>query len=181
MSDEQPNESNLAKEFRQLGDNLVKAMRAAWDSPERKRVESEISSGVSELSRTLRNEAERLTSSGVAQHVKAGAGEMGTRLREELVSALKVANAHLAEAAVRLENRAGETGEGQSSANPGAEEAQSSTLPQTGKAEGMPAQPAGDVTSPAGDTGHREIHPDDVNASPADTGHREVHPDDVES
>lgn len=174
MTDEPEKEGSLAQEFRQLGDNLVKAMQAIWESPERKRLEGELSSGVSELSSTLRREADRLTSGGMAKQVRSGAGEMSTRLREELVSALKAANAHLAEAAVRLENRTGEGRAGGGSEARGAE---------GGEPTGMPDHPAGDVTTPAGDTGHREIHPDDVDAPGqlADTGHREVHPDDVES
>jgi hypothetical protein len=176
MSDEQPeqqNEGSLAVEFRQLGNNLVKAMQAVWESQERKRLEGEITNGISELSSTLRKETDRLTNSGVAQQVKAGAGEMGSRLREELVNALKAANAHLEEAATRIEARASESGMYMSTGATG--------QAPSGDSEGMTAQPAGDVTTPDGDTGHREVHPDDIDAKPADTGHREVHPDDVES
>jgi len=167
MSEQPEKEGSLAEEFRQLGDNLVKAMQALWESPERKRLENELAKGASELSSTLKREAERLTSGGVAKQVRAGAGEMSLRLREELVSALKAANTSLAEAATRLEKRAGE---GQAAA------------PGSGETTGMSDHPAGDVTTPAGDTGHREIHPDD-NDTPglADTGRQEVHPDDVES
>ncbi len=98
------NEENLRQEFETLGRNLVGAMRAAWDSPESRRLREEMVNGLTELGVTLRREADNLSTSQAAQQVKNGVEQVGERLRTtdvptkvrgELVNALQMVNGEL--------------------------------------------------------------------------------------
>jgi hypothetical protein len=104
MTDNQPGEENLRKEFENLGKNLADAMRAAWDAPESKRLRDEVVNGLSGLGTTLRRESENLAGSPAAQQVKSEVGQIGERLRSteaqtkvrrELLSALQTVNNEL--------------------------------------------------------------------------------------
>jgi hypothetical protein len=179
MEQEKKTDSNLADEFRQLGKNLSEVLNAAWESPERKRLQEEISSGLSELNRILRDEARHISESPTGQRVKAEAGdfrqrmrsgEVESRAREELLTVLKNANELLRKAVERMsEGRRAE--DAPESSRSGSE------------AHENPAVRREDVEStPMKDTGHREVHPDDVESDVNQgTGHQEIHPDDVES
>ncbi len=101
MSENPEQEENLASEFRALGKNLVSALNAAWESPERKRIQSEVLSGLNELGATLQKEVENLSNSDASQQVKSSVEQIGerirsseaqTKVRQELLSALKTAN-----------------------------------------------------------------------------------------
>ena len=97
-------EGSIAEEMRLLGKNLIDLMRSAWDNPERKRVQSEIEKGITDLGATLKREAEAMASSPTAQRVKTEVEEVGERIRsgeaqarvsQELFDALKTANDEL--------------------------------------------------------------------------------------
>ncbi len=101
MSENPEQEESLASEFRTLGRNLISALNAAWESPERKRMQSEVLSGLNELGATLQKEAEHLSKSDASQQVKSSVEQIGerirssetqTKVRQELLSALKTAN-----------------------------------------------------------------------------------------
>jgi len=103
-------EEDLANEFRILGQTLVEAMRTAWERPERKRLQQEIESGLKEFGATLRQESEAFQESPTGQRLKGElddlqerirSGEAETRLREELLSALKEINTGLKQATER--------------------------------------------------------------------------------
>ena len=104
MSDNQPPEENLAEEFRNLGKNLADALRTGWESPERKRLQQEIESGLTDLGTTLKREVENFSSSPTGQqlktdveqlHERVRSGEAQEKVRQELLNALKTANAEL--------------------------------------------------------------------------------------
>lgn len=101
MSENPEHEEGLASEFRALGKNLVSALNAAWESPERKRMQSEVLSGLNELGATLQKEVDNLSNSDASQQVKSSVEQIGERIRssetqmkvrQELLSALKTAN-----------------------------------------------------------------------------------------
>lgn len=101
MTDDQPDEAKLSDEFERLANNLVGTLKAAWDHPERKRIQEEIAQGLSELSTTLKNEAESFEESDTAQRLKADVETFGERIsssesydkiRGELLTVLKTAN-----------------------------------------------------------------------------------------
>jgi len=104
MSDNPRPEGNLEDEFQVLGKNLVAALRAAWDTPERKRVQEELITGLNGLGSTLKQEADNFTNSPAGQQIKNGVEQVGERLRsaetqekvrQELLNALKAANNEL--------------------------------------------------------------------------------------
>lgn len=104
MSDEKPRSENLTEEFQALGKNLVEAMRAAWESPERKRLQQEIENGLVELESTIKREAENFSSSPTGQQLKKDVNRIGEKIntsetpemiRQELLKALQTANFEL--------------------------------------------------------------------------------------
>jgi hypothetical protein len=104
MSDNPRPTGNLEDEFQVLGKNLVAALHAAWDTPERKRVQEELITGLNGLGATLKQEADHLASSPAGQQIKNGAEQVGQRLRsaetqeklrQELLNTLKAANTEL--------------------------------------------------------------------------------------
>ncbi|MBN1148444.1 MAG: hypothetical protein JXA78_14385 [Anaerolineales bacterium] len=128
MNESTPPESDLAQEFRNLGKNLAEALRAAWERPERKRLEEEIANGLNEMGNTLRREAEAFAESPTGQQLKTDVQQIGERIRspevhakaqQELLSVLQTANAELQKviqqwaAAQAHEPPGGEPGEAQ--------------------------------------------------------------------
>ncbi len=104
MNDNLPPEESLADEFRNLGKNLADALRAGWESPERKRLQQEIESGLTDLGATLKREVDNFASSPTGQqlktdveqlHERVRSGETQEKVRQELLNALKTANAEL--------------------------------------------------------------------------------------
>lgn len=106
MNDSNPSGgTNLADELSAFGKNLIDVLRAAWDRPERQKLQQEIESGISELGSTLRKEAQSVSDSQVGQRIKAEvddlservrSGQVETKVREELINALQTINLELA-------------------------------------------------------------------------------------
>jgi hypothetical protein len=101
MTENPKPEDNLEDEFRNLGQNLVEALRAVWDSPERKRLQQEIGNGLTDMNATLKKEFENFDSSETGQRLKSDvenlrqrvrSGEAEVKARNELLNALRVAN-----------------------------------------------------------------------------------------
>jgi len=97
-------ETDIADEFRALGENLVKTLRAAWESPERKKLEQEIEAGLTELASTLKVEAATFKDSEAGQRLRSDfddlrqrvhSGEAAEKARDELIKALRLVNAEL--------------------------------------------------------------------------------------
>lgn len=82
MSEEKPGEGNLTEEFRKLGKNLVDAARAAWDNPERQRLQGEIERGLTEMRDSMRKEYEYWRESPTGQKVRQDVSNIGEKIRE---------------------------------------------------------------------------------------------------
>ena len=104
MSEEPQNEESLSDEFRNLGKNLMDVLNKAWESSERKHLQQEIESGLSELGGTMKREADNFTSSPAGQQFKSDVEDLGERIRsgeaqakarQELFSILRTANTEL--------------------------------------------------------------------------------------
>ncbi len=104
MTDNPKPESNLEDEFKALGQNLVAALRAAWDTPERKRVQDELVNGLNGLGKTIKQEADNFSGSPAGQQIKSSVEQVGERLRnveaqekvrQEILNALMAANTEL--------------------------------------------------------------------------------------
>lgn len=94
----------LTEELGDLGKNLVGILRAAWDRPERQKLQQEIEGGLSELGNTLRREAKAVSENPVSQKIRTEVGDLGSRVRsgevegkvrDEMVTALHIVNLEL--------------------------------------------------------------------------------------
>jgi hypothetical protein len=122
MTDQPTPEEKLNEEFRSLGKNLAEALRAAWDTPERKRVQQELENGLNELSASLKREADNFSESQTGQQLKADIHDLGERFRtgeaqnqvhHELLSALKTVNAELQKVIAHWSGGQGDAGTGE--------------------------------------------------------------------
>jgi len=108
---EQPNttppSNDLLDELHNLGNNLKALLQSAWESEERKKTQKDIETGLNELAKTLSQAANEFTQSPTGQTLKADlqdlqqriqTGEVETKVRTEVVSALRTANEGLKKA-----------------------------------------------------------------------------------
>lgn len=104
MSENQTDESGLSDEFRNFGKNLVKASQAAWDSPQRRRLQEEIESGLNEVRNVINRETDQLVASPTTQKLKKDIDDFSERvrssdventIRSELLDALRTVNLEL--------------------------------------------------------------------------------------
>lgn len=104
MNDHQQPEENLADEFRNLGTNIISALHAAWERPERIKLQQELEGGLTELAETLKRETNAFSESPTGQRMrsdledfgeKVRTGEAENAIRSELLKALKLMNTEL--------------------------------------------------------------------------------------
>jgi hypothetical protein len=107
MSEIPNDESDLSDELHQLGVNLKEALRSAWESEERKKLQKEIEAGLQSLGSELQKAADEIDVQEIGQGVKEGiedagqklqSGEFGDKVRTELLGVLRTINAELQEA-----------------------------------------------------------------------------------
>jgi chaperonin cofactor prefoldin len=93
MSEIPPNEPDLGDELHNLGKNLSDFLRAAWASEERKRVQQDIESSLSELGTTINKAANDFSGSETGQRLKSdihkaandfSTSETGQRLKSDI-------------------------------------------------------------------------------------------------
>ena len=121
MTEQHPSqEEDLSAAFRALGDHLKEVLRAAWESPERQQLQTEIEQGLKELGASLRQASDEVSQSGVGQRVKAEVedirarvetGEVESIIRKDLGKALQTVNAELQKLSEKLRVSKG-SGEG---------------------------------------------------------------------
>jgi hypothetical protein len=102
--------SDVTSEFRQLGQNLKEVLQAAWESEERRKLQSEIETGLSELGRTVNQTVAEFKESPTGQRIQSEAEDLGSRirrgeleadLREDLLTILRRVNTELEKAVSR--------------------------------------------------------------------------------
>ncbi len=108
MTDQPKSSDDLAAEFRRLGENLKEALRAGWDSEERRRLEGEIESGLNSAASAIRGAAKEFSETPAGQRLReelrdigqrARSGEMEAQVRQDILSALQAINRELEQAA----------------------------------------------------------------------------------
>ncbi len=108
---------DVVGELKALGENLRLVLQAAWDSDERKKLQGEVEAGLSDLVSALQTAGTEFSQSPAGRRLKAEAQSLQTRVRDshaeetvrnELLSALRKANAELKKAAGK--DRPGNTG-----------------------------------------------------------------------
>lgn len=111
MSEDKKPEDNLLDEFHNLGENLVNTFRAAWDNPERQRLQQEIEDGLTEMRSTMKQEVESFHESPTGQRLKSDiedfqewikSSNTEDQIRAELIKALNIANTELKKVADKL-------------------------------------------------------------------------------
>ena len=107
QSNTTPPSNDLLDELHNLGNNLKALLQSAWESEERKKTQKEIETGLNELAKTLSQAANEFSQSPTGQTLKADlqdlqqriqTGEVETKVRSEVVSALRAANEGLKKA-----------------------------------------------------------------------------------
>jgi paraquat-inducible protein B len=120
MTEEQQSGDNLSEEFRNLGHNLMNAMRAAWDNPERKKLQQEIEAGLDEFTSTVKEEADHFSQSPTGQRIKSDigdlqervrSGDVETKIRDDLLAVLRSVNTELEKASANLKTEEAEEAE----------------------------------------------------------------------
>lgn len=95
---------DLGDEFRNLGNNLKNIFQNAWESAERKKLQQDIESGISELGKSLNQAVTEIKESPAGQQFKEDArdlhqrvrtGEFESKARSELLSVLHQINEEL--------------------------------------------------------------------------------------
>lgn len=98
----------ILDELHNLGKNLKDLLQSAWESEERKKAQKEIETGLNDLLRTLSQTANDFAQSPTGQTLKADiedlhqriqTGEVEKKVRDEVVTALRMANEGLKKAA----------------------------------------------------------------------------------
>lgn len=128
MTEDKQSEYNLSDEFRNLGHNLMNVMRAAWDNPEREKLQQEIEAGLEELTSTVKEEVDHFNQSPTGQRIKSDigelqervkSGEIETKVRDDLLNALRTINAELENAKSKIQSTgAGESEKDEVSSSP---------------------------------------------------------------
>ncbi len=118
QSGQDPSYGDVADELRRLGKNLKDALQSAWESDERKRLEEEIRAGLADLGVTLNEAADEFKQSDTGKQFKEDVadfrrrvhnGEVSTKIHDELIHALRIANIELSKMSNKRAGSAGQT------------------------------------------------------------------------
>jgi hypothetical protein len=111
MTENSTTGENLTDEFRGLGRNLMNVLHTAWDAPERKKLQEEIESGLTEFGSSMKQELETFTDGPTGQQIKSDVEdlqeriknkEVETKVREEILNALQIINTELEKVTSKL-------------------------------------------------------------------------------
>lgn len=108
MSNEPPPspENELADELKNLGHNLQGILRAAWESDERRKLQQEIQKGIDEFQKAVTNFETSPTGQKLKSDVqdlgeRLRTGEVESKLRGDVLTALRTLNAELTKATTK--------------------------------------------------------------------------------
>lgn len=114
---ESKTDRNLTDELRELGQNIVLTLKAAWDSPDRVRLQNELETGLNEMADTINEEVKAFSDSPTGQRLKSDVdeikekirtGEAESKVRQELMNALRTANTELQRVAQSFRQQTGD-------------------------------------------------------------------------
>ena len=109
MSESNPNENktpgdDIGEQLNELGKNLREALRTAWESDERRKLQQDIEVGLTNLRDSLNEAAKDFSNSQAGQNLKDDVkdlherwqtGEVGSKVRSEIAEALRTVNQEL--------------------------------------------------------------------------------------
>ncbi len=99
-----PDDDALKRELNALGENLHRALLGVWESEDRKRLQSDVESGLEAVLHNLRSEVREFQDSDTGKRLKNDlkaleedlrAGETAARVREEIVRVVRSLNQEL--------------------------------------------------------------------------------------
>ena len=102
--------SDVLDELRELGRNLSSLLQSAWESDERKKLQSELESGLNDVYNSLRQAAKEFSEGPTGQTLKTDledlgqrirSGEVEVKVRSEVLNALRAANEELKKASTK--------------------------------------------------------------------------------
>ena len=108
MTQNTENTDNIRDEFRNLGDNLKQVFQTAWESEERKKLQSDVRDGLNDVSAALNEALNSFQTSEAGKKIVEGvedvgeafrSGEVEAKTREGILTALKKLNEELEKAA----------------------------------------------------------------------------------
>lgn len=120
MTERESNPEKLSSEFRRFGENLVRALEAAWESEERKKLSQEIEEGLKAFGAAVEKTAKEVAESSTASKARKDfeefservqSGEVAQEVREGILKSLKRINEDLEAAAKRWESASEEGAE----------------------------------------------------------------------
>ncbi len=115
MAEEPRSETNIVDELDKMGQLVAQAVRSAWESEERKKLEAEIVEGLRKFSDQVSTTAKKASESDAAQQIKAQAEKVAAEVKEKdvaeeirkgLLAGLEVVNQELGKLVERLEKKA---------------------------------------------------------------------------
>jgi signal recognition particle GTPase len=112
MSESNPNENkspneDIGEQLNELGKNLSEALRTAWESDERRKLQQDIEVGLTNLRDSLSQAAKDFSNTQTGQNLKEDVkdlherwqtGEVGSKVRSEIAEALRTVNKELQKA-----------------------------------------------------------------------------------
>jgi hypothetical protein len=108
MTENTEKTGNIRDEFRNLGDNLKQVFQTAWESDERKKLQSDVRDGLNDVSAALNEALNSFQTSEAGKKIVEGvedvgeafrSGEVEAKTREGILNALKKLNEELEKAA----------------------------------------------------------------------------------
>jgi hypothetical protein len=112
MADEQRPTTNISEELNKLGAQVAEAIRVAWESDERKKLQGEIVEGAQRFGHQLEEAVRQAKESEAAQRVKTQAEQVASKaretdvvedVREGLLNGLQTLNRELGKLLARME------------------------------------------------------------------------------
>jgi hypothetical protein len=100
----QTSNDNISDQLNELGKNLRDALRTAWESDERRKLQQEIEQGLSNLGASLSQAADEFSTSQTGQRMKEDVkdmrerwrtGEARSKIHSDIVEALRKINTEL--------------------------------------------------------------------------------------
>ena len=115
MSETNPNENkspndDIGEQLNELGKNLRDALRTAWESDERRKLQLDIEDGLTNLRDSLNEAASDFSNSPTGKNLKEDVkdlherwqtGEVGSKVRSEITEALRTVNKELQKASMK--------------------------------------------------------------------------------
>jgi hypothetical protein len=145
MSEDNPSEKTIVEELSKLGKQMAEALRTAWESEDRKKLQAEIVEGMQQFGNEVGQAARKANESDTAKQLKTQAEKMAgdvkssevtEAVRKSMIGGLEVLNQELGKLLERLET------------TPATGAPAEAATGEAGAPAATPSEPAQDPTAP---------------------------------